>query len=109
MMVRALSSTGDRRLLGMLESYGRDELRLRVTNVFRLQGQPAQVTFEPVDAGGGVIRDRSGLVKRQTFQVNAGMPWLSPRQLVSLTREGESALLRVLSSDRTPRTKPGTH
>jgi hypothetical protein len=102
MVLCALSPVGIPRLGRMLDSYDRDVLWLRVINVFGLQGQPDQVTFEPVDAAGRVLRDRSGLKRRHTVQVSAALPRLVPSQLVSLARDGGTVQVRVLPADATP-------
>jgi hypothetical protein len=98
MILRSLTSAHARRFQGVLEHYHRPELRLRVTHVFKLEGQPDQVTFEPVDAAGRVLRDGAGITRRHTFEVAAPLTRLRPSQLVSVARDGEGVRLQVMSN-----------
>ena len=102
MVLRALSTARVSRLQRVLDSYDRNEVWLRVTNVFRLEGQASQVTFEPVDAAGRVIPDRVGRKRRHTFQAAFPLTQLVPRQVVFLAREGVDVRLHILPTGHAP-------
>jgi hypothetical protein len=96
MILRSLTPAHARRWQSMLDHYRRDELQVRVTNVFKLDGQADQVTFEPIDLAGQLLRDRAGRCRRHTFQAAAPLTRLAPAQTVSVTRDGTSVRLWVM-------------